>query len=298
LWLVTAPFVAVAVLEAVLGLVQRYWAGNELAQGTYVNRNHYAGLLEMALPFAVMNAVAVWRRGDQVREGSTGASLKSCALIGVGTVILVAIVHSQSRMGFVAALAGLLIVGALWFGTAAASRSRLLLVAGVTMLVMTAFIFLPTGALIYRFADLATSEEVSADTRAQIWRETWDLVEAYPFLGVGLGGYESGFIEYKRVAPLYLVDYAHNDYLQLLAELGVVGFTLLLLLAGRTLAQAFRIGSLSRDIDGRCFGIAAAGSLGAIALHSFVDFNLYIPAHTMIVAWIGGVVDQISVPGL
>ena len=234
-----------------------------------------------------------------------GAALKSCALIAVSTVMLVAIVHSQSRMGFVAVLAGLLIAGTLWFGTERFGpervgltgfglRTRVPLVALVALLVFLGFIFLPTDALIHRFADLATSEEVSADTRAQIWRETLGLVEAYPLLGVGLGGYESGFIEYKRVAPLYLVDFAHNDYLQLLAEFGVVGFTLLLLLAGRTLTQAFWVGSVSREIDGRCLGIAAAGSLGAIALHSFVDFNLYIPAHTMMVAWIGGVVDQVS----
>jgi hypothetical protein len=51
------------------------------------------------------------------------------------------------------------------------------------------------------------------------------------------------------------------------------------------------MGSVAEDLDERCFGIAATASLAAIALHSFVDFNLYVPAHMMMVAWIAGAVD-------
>jgi O-antigen ligase len=293
LWRVVAPFVGVAFIEAILGLVQRYWAGNPLAQGTYVNRNHFAGLLEMALPFAVMGAVALWNQHDPDEDRGVVETLKACGLLIVATALLAAIIHSLSRMGFLAALVALFVAGMMWFSMSSSSRRSRLLAGGVGVLVVLGFLLLPTDPLLHRFAGLASTEGITANTRVEIWRETWQLVETYPWLGVGLGGYESSFIAYKTVAPLNLVDFAHNDYLQYLAELGVIGFALLGFLAVRTLVQAFRTGSMAEDIDERCFGTAATASLAAIALHSFVDFNLYVPAHMMMVAWIAGAVDAL-----
>jgi O-antigen ligase len=294
LWRVVAPFVGVAFLEALLGLAQRYWAGNPLSQGTYVNRNHFAGLLEMALPFAVMGAVAFWYQHDPEEERGVVQTLKACGLLIVATALLAAIVHSLSRMGFLAALVALLVAGMMWFSMSSTSKRSRLLAAGVGVLIVVGFLFLPTDPLLHRFAALASTEEITANTRVEIWRETWQLIETYPWLGVGLGGYESSFIAHKTVVPLNLVDFAHNDYLQYLAELGFIGFALLGFLAVRTVVQAIRVGSVAEDLDERCFGIAATASLAAIALHSFVDFNLYVPAHMMMVAWIAGAVDVLA----
>jgi O-antigen ligase len=294
LWRVMAPFIGVAFLEALLGLLQRYWAGNPLAQGTYVNRNHFAGLLEMALPFAVMGAVASWYQDDPDEERGILQTLKACGLLLIATVFLAAIIHSLSRMGFLAALAALLIAGMMWFSSSSPSKYSRLLSGGVALVVLVGFLFLPSDPLLHRFADLASTEGISANTRVEVWRATWQLIETYPWFGVGLGGYESSFIAFNTVAPLNLVDFAHNDYLQYLAELGVIGFTLLGCLTVRTLVQAFRTGSVTEDIEERCFGIAATASLAAIALHSLVDFNLYVPAHMMMVSWIAGSVDALS----
>lgn len=291
---VPLSFVGVAFLEALLGLAQRYSAGNPLAQGTYVNRNHFAGLLEMALPFAVMGAVALWYQHDPDEERGVVQTLKACGLLIVATASLAAIVHSLSRMGFLAALVALLVAGMMWFSMSSTSKRRRLLAGVVGVLVVLGFLFLPTDPLLHRFADLASTDEISANTRVEIWRESWQLVETYPWLGVGLGAYESSFSSYKTVAPLNLVDFAHNDYLQYLAELGVIGFALLGFLAVRTVIQAIRMGSVAEDLDERCFGIASTASLAAIALHSFVDFNLYVPAHMMMIGWIAGAVDALS----
>jgi len=142
--------------------------------------------------------------------------------------------------------------------------------------------------LIVRFADLAATEEITADMRVEIWRESWQLVAAYPVLGCGLGAYEPAFLRYKKVAPMNRVDFAHNDYLQVLAELGVIGFAAVLALGLMVLGRAVGAGTASESYQERYAGLAAAGALTAILLHSFVDFNLYIPANTMLVAWIGG----------
>jgi len=78
------------------------------------------------------------------------------------------------------------------------------------------------------------------------------------------------------------IDYAHNDYLQILAELGIVAFLAGLVFAVRLMLKTIRAtnGSLA---------IACVGSLSAMLLHSLVDFNLYIPANGAVFAWICGI---------
>jgi len=137
------------------------------------------------------------------------------------------------------------------------------------------FIYLPPDQLVRRFAALAETEEITADTRVEIWRETLHLIQAYPWTGSGAGTYESAFYRYKTVAPMNTVDYAHNDYLQWLAELGGVGFGIWLAAAAGVVRAARR-------------HPAALGALAAMALHSVVDFNLYIPANALAVAWMAG----------
>src|SRR5579863_2412120 len=70
------------------------------------------------------------------------------------------------------------------------------------------------------------SGTTDAQARVEIWKETLPLTAAYRVFGSGLGSYASVFQKYRASAPEYLVDFAHNDYLQLLAESGVVGFTI------------------------------------------------------------------------
>src|ERR1019366_343 len=83
-------------------------------------------------------------------------------------------------------------------------------------------------------------------------------------------------------------DFAHNDYLQLLAELGLVGFAIGAALAFSVLRMALRRAVKSSDPEARYFAVACVGALSAIALHSLADFNLYIPANAMLLAWIAG----------
>jgi O-antigen ligase len=144
--------------------------------------------------------------------------------------------------------------------------------------------------LIGRFASMATTQEPSEDTRKQIWRESLPLVAAYPITGCGLGAYESCFLAYKKVEPGYTVDFAHNDYLQVMAEFGLPAFALLLTLTA--LAYGTSLRGTTADNTDRYLAIACTAALSAILLHSFVDFNLYIPANGMLAAWVTGLARE------
>jgi O-antigen ligase len=299
-WLTIWPVLIVAASEAVLGIYQAYAENGEgFATGTYANRDHYAGLLEIALPFAVMHAIAILHRGRNRHESPAGPAVKACGALSVATVILVAAVLSLSRMGFLASLAGLFVAASLtvslraWRGSAERQETPRwrkwlpsLLVATVIIL---GFIFLPTDPLVQRFSELARTDEISADARAQIWRDTVSLVRDYPIFGCGMGTYDPCFLRYKTVAPMNTVNYAHNDYLQVVAEFGFVGFGVGLVFMLRVVQQVLRGIFAISSVDERYLSIGCLASITAILLHSFVDFNMYIPANAIAFSWVIGI---------
>jgi len=302
-WLAIAPIVVIGALEAGLGLWQCLGATGDLPRwGTYVNHDHYAGFLEMALPFAVMYPVAVLRRRGLRWRAPIASSLAACGVWALAGTIFAAIVFSLSRMGFASTLFSLLVIGIVALGIRqlnwmAGSRRRKWCVAAImATLVLAGFFLLPPDRLIQRFAQIASVEGLTAEGRISLWRETIPLIRAYPVFGCGLGGYEIAFLKFKVTAPLVTDDFAHNDYLQFLAELGLAGFMLAAALALSVVRAALRRAVISPDRETRYFAVACAGALAAILLHSLADFNLYIPANAMLLAWIAGMTMGISVP--
>jgi O-antigen ligase len=276
IWVVAAPVLVVATLEGVLGMMQftamrAGAAAVQSATGTYPNRNHFAGLLEMALPLALAGAIAFWWGQNKRWWGAAGMAAVAGLLV-MGTVI------SLSRMGFLAALGGLFVLGVLLLG----GRGRLAAAGAVGLVLLVAFLVLPTDEWIARFASIAQTEDISGDARAQIWRDTLPMIRHYWVTGAGMGAYEPAFLPYKNVAPMNTVDYAHNDYLQYLVELGAVGFLIGLAVLGRCFYW------LARGLDQNQLVAGVWGAVAAMAAHSLVDFNLYIPANAMVLAWILG----------
>jgi hypothetical protein len=103
-----------------------------------------------------------------------------------------------------------------------------------------------------------------------------------------LGGYETAFLRFKVTHPLVTDDFAHNDYLQVLAELGILGLSIMAALAVSMVKTAVQKAVGSADSGTRFFAVACAGAMAAILVHSLADFNLYIPANAMLLAWIAG----------
>ena len=282
LWLPAFPLVLIAALEGALGLVQYAGGDPENAHGTYAKRNHYVALLEMALPFAVMYAIAILRRDPRRSRSSAGPAMKACLGLAGAALILLGVIYSLSRMGFLASLLSLFVIGALTVGWGLASRHKWLALASVAIVMLLSVVFLPPAQLIQRFGRLASED------RLQVWGETLHLVSAYPVFGCGLGAYESAFPRYKVSAPLEAWDHAHNDYLQLLAELGLAGSLIAAALLLVVLSRLIRVLTNHPEPDARYLAIACTGALAGFLAHSITDFNLYIPANAMVLAWILG----------
>lgn len=286
-WIIALPIVLVGGVEAVIGIMQ-YAADPALSvsKGTYINRNHFAGLLEMALPFAVMYAVLLFNGMGRVRSLSVFAALRLVAVAGTAVAMCLAIVYSLSRMGFVSAVCGLLVIG-VFLLRVRLPRKLTLMCASATVLVI--LVVLIPDRTVARFADIAHEHELSRDTRVQVWADTLKLIAAYPVFGCGAGAYAFAFPKYQTAAPFLTADFAHNDYLQAVAELGVVGFLIVAFFVIQLVATAVRAGVTETVLERRALGVACVAAWAAILAHSASDFNLYIPANAMLLAWIAGI---------
>jgi O-antigen ligase len=248
----------------------------------------------MALPFAVMYPVAVLRRAHSRWHSSVVPALAASAVWALAVLIFAGIILSFSRMGFVATLSSLFVMGALALETTHVSwvtgsrRRRWVAVGMVAALVLAGFVFLPPERLIQRFAEFVSSDGLTSKGRTDLWAETIPLIRAYPVFGCGIGGYETAFSRFKISGALVTDDFVHNDYLQLFVELGLVGFVIGAALAFSVVRMALRSAVKSSDPEVRYFAVACVGALSTIALHSLADFNLYIPANAMLLAWIAG----------
>lgn len=285
-WVVVLPPIAVAFGQGLLGIIQVSTQDPSAGvSGSYANRNHFAGLLEMTLPWAILLAVHAWRSNEDRYKTPARVAMGACSLLGAAAVMLIGIIVSLSRMGFLAALVALLTAGSLFLNRGSRRWTRWLGLAPLVAMIIALFIFLPSDQLIARFAGLATTNDISADDRIRIWKDTLALIHAYPVFGCGAWAFEPSFFQHQTSGTLALVNFAHNDYLQGMAELGALGFLFVLVAVVAALSSALE-GSLGpRGMLERHLSIAAAASLMAIAFHSIVDFNLYVPANAMLVGW-------------
>ncbi|MCJ7700590.1 MAG: O-antigen ligase family protein, partial [Anaerolineales bacterium] len=260
------------------------------ARGTFINRNHFAGFMEMVWPLVLGYTLALgdWQRKGNHYGNNWKKKLKAILssdrlhhqlLLSLGIVImLLALLFSKSRAGIGGAFVGFLTFVVL----SGSGNKRLplgfwLMFGAIIGLVVIYGLKIGFAPIIERF--LALSGSVS---RLDYWHDSLTIIKDHP-LGIGLGNF-------KRVFPVYNVSvvsdltitHTHNDYLQLLVEAGWPGFLALVsgffIFLGKSF---FKVKRLSPRDDPLAFfiGIGALSGLVSMTFHSFFDFNLQMPAN-------------------
>jgi O-antigen ligase len=286
-WATALPLVILAGAEALLGFLQLSQNPTDSFThlGTYENRDHFAGFLEWVLPLAFVLPLSILAQpGKRTRHESLPLTnvLLACAGFALAGLILVGILMALSRMAFMSAIVTLVFVSVASFSRGRSWRQIAIISAIVVALAGMAILVLPSDLLVGRLAGTDPHE------RLVVWRDTTRLIAAYPIFGCGLGAYASAFYLYKASNPDMLQDYAHNDYLQYISELGVLGTALAIWPLAILLGRLYRAWKNPSQAASSWLSIACAGSLLAVALHSVVDFNLYIPANMLVFSWILG----------
>jgi O-antigen ligase len=229
--------------------------------GSYVNRDHYAGLMEMLVPIPLAISMShLSRGGKRVLVGF-------CAVLMATTIFL-----SGSRGGMITFVLEMVLLAALILGKRRGPRV-LLGYAAICIFILALISFSSRGQVMARIGDL------SPGIRPQITKDSLRMFLKRPILGWGLGTFPTVYPRYRSFYTNLFVNEAHNDYAQLLAEMGLLGFTL----AVCFLAGMYHRGlSASRRWQNHWDGTVSLGALigcTGILLHSFVDFNLQIPAN-------------------
>lgn len=301
------------------------------ASGPFANPNHFAGWLEMVIPIGVAYLGAVALRlgrhiarmarssqamGVQPRRAWASALASHqrsfwLPLLVAGAVLLMLVAHfaTHSRGGTMSLFVGLAVVGLGFASRSRSGRSRASRAAGgaiVAALVLLSLVSVASWARLEDQVDTgaqAPGGDVSLMTRIAVSAEGRGIVADYPLFGTGLGSWLHAFERYQA-PPVEggIWQHAHNDYLELAAETGLLGFAIAAWFAilvaagvragGRTASGAARAADRPPGFETADWRAAfarptwlrfgACGGIAAILVHSFVDFGLRLPANLLL----------------
>jgi O-antigen ligase len=267
-----AVLAAFALLQGISPNGRLYWVRlprmGGWIYGPYVNHNHYAGLMEMLVPIPLVLSLT------RLASSKARAAAASAAAVMVGTIFL-----SGSRGGMLAIVAELVILAVLLAKQKRGLRTAIGI--GIFMaLVIGILAWIGGGELSRRIATVSPERsEITTDLRANINRDGLRMFLKKPVLGWGLGAFPVVYPQFRTFYTNFFVNEAHNDYLQLLVEMGVLGFGIMLWFLITLYRRAIKkIGKWETEMSG-AVALACLLGLSGILVHSAVDFNLQIPAN-------------------
>ena len=253
--------------------------------GTYINRNHFAGLMSLCIPVSL----GLFASRISSRAGHYGAL--SLYFLFMGLVIMVlGLIFSMSRMGQFSLIVGMVFVGGLYIASIikrGRRRSSTLVIASLLVLCLAGLwgMWKGLGPVEERWSTI----EASYADRSLFWQSTMKLVRNFPLAGTGLGTYVLAYPPYKPdKLGAVIVDHAHNDYLEFLSEVGLAGFIPWLAFFLLFLVLTIRAWFRRRNTFSVFIGAGGLAATVALLTHSLADFNLQIPANAMLLFLVMG----------
>lgn len=299
--------IGISVVSAMFGLlrqtVQQQQKGFVLplllldsGYGQFINRNHFAYLMEMALGLGLGLIAARGVRRDRIL-------MYLAALLLVWT----ALVLSNSRGGMLAMLVQVVLALMLFIRTRTQKETsavksarpggiwrlarslvvQIALVAGLILAIIFGVIWIGGDPVVSHIEtasielETRNSEAFDGGRRRDIWRDSWEMFKSSKILGVGLGGYWTAIPQYHEGSGQLTPQRAHNDYLELLASGGIIGAAIGLWF-GFILMRRIRDSLRSKDSFYRACACGATIAIVGVAVHSLFDFGLHITSNALI----------------
>lgn len=291
-------------LLAMFGLMQSftsdgtrvYWF-RQLAQSTafgpFINRHHFAGYMELTigLPLGLLFSGAI-------------ESSKRPLYAFAGVLMGLALIMTNSRGGMISLGAEILFLAVVAGPSLRHSPRRPREARIRAALLRAALAFVLVGALIGAavavggkdaFTRLLGTANMADPTtgRTHFWGVAIDIIKAYPIIGSGLGSYGVIYTQYDSWNGVYRLEQAHNDYLQVLSDGGIVGGVLGLAFV----VLLFRKGFYRRETDDKFKRGVVTGAVAgcfAVLIHSFFDFTLHTTANALLFLILAALATQDS----
>jgi len=283
--------------------------------GTYVNPNHFAYLVALALPFTVFFVALAWRNAGAAtmpfRRRIVLLFEKSLPLFSVGVLAffgcVAGILLAQSRGALAATLGGFAAIAVIVsrrerHPEVIAQRRRrhrarntvatILSIVVLVSIVISLIAFLGYERTVARFEPTTEGERSTLVGRVTGFKSALGIWKRFPVFGSGLGTFADVVSIVQKDDLAHIYQHAHDDYVELLATTGVAGFAVAMLtLAFGTIAIARNVMRRPRQSGSwrrRAFEIAALWSLFIAMTHALFDFNSFIPANAATLAVIAG----------
>lgn len=293
--------------ESLYGLIQAYSGSAHIlwfkkmnhgpdVSGTYINRNHFAGLMEIGLLLAASYTAGLsvrMRKSQKVSGLKKSFKVKLSQLLAgeqrfnkriwvlfTGVVMGIGLVFSGSRGGMIAAACGMLCMSLFYIFRTDHRRKGFVLL--FLFLIISAYaINIGVEYPLSRFKHFDSTFE----SRTRYARKTMDVYNDYKLAGSGMGSFQYVYPKYQAaVDKERFMRHAHNDWAQFIAEAGIAGMCLLLAGVSFYVFRTIRLWKKRSDPFAVCLGIAPLASMAAIAIHSYSDFNLHIPANFLMLS--------------
>ncbi|MCH8028479.1 MAG: O-antigen ligase family protein [Candidatus Dadabacteria bacterium] len=291
--LLLIPILGVSLLEATYGIYQ-YAATDALSTGTFVNHNHFAGFLEMTFPLGLGYVLSLGEWNGSKQKSflknliSSDNFQKQILLLFLLSMILLALFLSGSRMGIFSTFLSLVFFYLAYTGfhRGDAKKSWIILFVLATAILYAFWIGL------YPVFERFLKIEQEAPVRTLVWKDMLSIIKDFPLFGTGFGNFSYIYPLYKKAMEKAVVyKYAHNDYLQLIVETGLLGFFSIITALALFLFSSLRfLKQLCQREDYFRFFLSLGALSGIVALltHSLADFNLHIPANALYFAFLIG----------
>ncbi len=271
--------------------------------GSFVNRNHFAGYIEMIAPIPLAMVLLRAVRGELSLIFCFASALMSFSVIA-----------SLSRGGIVSLISGLVFVVFIGIRPALECRwpgrlrpghvigIRLLATLTIPAAIFLGAIQVGTDAVIERLGssrqaaselNFTGNESAFHKSRGFIWEDTLRMIADNPILGAGVGAYQTAYPIYSSRDRFHIVGQAHNDYLQVLADGGVIAGSLAVLFIWiffRSLRQAIA----SADATASSLALGCGGGVFAMLVHSLFDFNLQLISNGLLFIVLATIVWRVA----
>ncbi|MDY0361396.1 MAG: O-antigen ligase family protein [Desulforegulaceae bacterium] len=277
-----------SILTNDMALWIRYVPLNSMVFGPYVNHNHYAGLMEMLLPL-VFVLYLVYRPSfidKSLREKILGFFQRESAYIYIvfgffAVVVILSVFMSLSRSGIFSMCVSLAVLF-IFLRSARKNNSTGYSILFFTIFAAAAIWWYGWGNIDKRFGQTLVQIENGQLSRLNFWMDTIEIIKNFWLTGTGAGSFEQIYPYYKSYISERIIGHAHNDYLELISDFGLIG---LFICAGffiLIISKSFKNLKKRKEKFAVIGTFAAFSSICAIGVHSITDFNLQIPANAMI----------------
>ncbi len=302
------PVFGVSIFEAAYGIYQSLvnssmGTATGFATGTFVNHNHFAGFLEMSIPLALGYVLSLGEWHDKRSKSffknlvSSDNFQKQILILFLLGMMLLVIFFSGSRMGIFSTVLSL----AFFYLTYSSFRKNGVKKAWMIFFVIAIAVIYGLWIGLYPIFERFLKVEVDAPVRILVWKDILSVIKDFPLFGTGFGTFSYVYPLYKKYMEAPLVyTYAHNDYLQLIIETGILGFlSIITALILFLISRVRNLGLLSqRENHFRFFlGLGALSGIVSLLIHSLADFNLHIPSNALYFAFLIGLLNALQTRG-